>query len=57
MVTNQRTKTTPPRLIRLLVASSLILGLAALRVNADEQSVRADLKSEAAHLLEQGDLA
>jgi hypothetical protein len=57
MVTNQRTKTTPPRLIRLLIASSLILGLASLRVNADEQSVRADLKSEAAHLLEQGDLS
>jgi hypothetical protein len=57
MVTNQRTKTTPPRLIRLLVVSSLILGLASLRVNADEQSVRADLKSEAAHLLEEGDLA
>jgi hypothetical protein len=57
MVTNQPSQTTPPRLIRLLVASSLILCLASLRANADEQSVRADLKSEAAHLLEQGDLA
>src|ERR1700722_1732654 len=57
MVTNQPITTTPPRLIRLLAASSLILTLASLRVDADELSVRAELKSEAARLLEQGDLA
>jgi hypothetical protein len=57
MPTNQPIKQKPPRLIRLLIASSLVLGLASLRVNADEMTVRAELKSEAARLLEQGDLA
>jgi hypothetical protein len=35
----------------------LVLGLASLGVNADEMTVRADLKSEAARLLEQGNMA
>jgi hypothetical protein len=49
MVTNQQTKTTPPRLIRLLVASSLILVLVSLRVNADEQSAREALDHESTY--------
>jgi hypothetical protein len=57
MPTNQLIKQKPPRLIQLLVASSLVLVLASPRVNADEMTVRAELKSEAARLLEQGDLA
>jgi len=57
MATNQLINESSPRLIRLLVASSLVLSLASLRVNADEVTLRADLKSEAARLLEQGDMA
>jgi len=57
MATNQLINERSPRLIRLLVASSLVLSLASLRVNADEMTLRADLKSEAARLLEQGDMA
>jgi hypothetical protein len=41
----------------LAVFSIVMMGLTSLRVNADEMAVRAQLKSEAAQLLEQGDVA
>jgi hypothetical protein len=45
------------RLIRPWIVLSIVLGLAPYCANADEMTVRAELKAESAHLLEQGDIA
>ena len=46
-----------PGLIRRLAMLSVLLGLSSPWVNADEMTVRTDLKSESARLLEQRDMA
>jgi hypothetical protein len=55
MATNQPIKQSP-RLIQLWVVLSIVLALAPRWVNADEMTVRAELKSESARLLERGDI-
>jgi hypothetical protein len=57
MATNHPLKDQSPRLIPSWVVLSMMLGLAPCWVNADEMTARAELKSESAHLLEQGDIA
>lgn len=57
MATNHSITDQYPRFIQLLVALSIVLGLGSTCVIADEMTVRADLKSESAHLLEERDIA
>src|ERR1700678_2459949 len=57
MATNPPIKEQSARLILSWVVLSIALGLAPRLVNADEMTVRAELKSESARLLEQGDIA
>jgi hypothetical protein len=56
MATNQPIKVKTPRLIQSLAVVSIVLGLMSPCVGADEMTVRTDLKSEAARLLEQGNI-
>jgi hypothetical protein len=57
MATNHPIKEQSPRLIQLWVLLSIVLGLAPCCANADEMTVRAELKTESARLLERGDIA
>lgn len=57
MATHHLIKRQAPRTISAWIALSILLSLAAPGAHADEAAVRAALKSEAAHLLEQGDIA
>jgi hypothetical protein len=56
MATNHPLKEQSPRLIQSWVVLSIVLGLAPCCANADEMTVRADLKTESARLLERGDI-
>src|SRR5271170_2689492 len=57
MANNHLIKKHSRRLTRTLVVLSIVMGLTSPRVNADEMTVRTQIKSEAAQLLEQGDIA
>jgi hypothetical protein len=57
MTTNHPINGRSSRLTQLVVLLSIMLVLVSPRVNADEMTVRGEIKSEAARLLEQGDVA